>query len=297
MLTDIVSRLPNEDLAIAVSDDNAISLECGSSQYQVQGAAAEEFPKLPQLAATSAHTLPVSAFLAGIQRSLFAASTDETKQILNGVSIKAVQDGMEFVATDAHRLSFFRTDATGKQAIAAVLPVRSVRELEKLLANQTSEAVEVRFDEKQMIFQFPNQTLTTRLLSGRYPDYQQLLPKQFKYTADMERKRLIGCLERIAVLADQKNHIVKLDFSAQQGSLTVSVEAPDVGRGRENVAVQYVGQDFSVAFNVRYLLEGLKAMDATDVSFCLNGPSDPAVLKPVGDADYQYLIMPVSIRG
>ncbi|UFP95090.1 DNA polymerase III subunit beta [Gloeobacter morelensis] len=301
VLSDIISRLPNESLAMEVSEDNAISLVCGSSHYQVQGASAEEFPKLPELPDGAAHVLPVSEFLEGVQRSLFAASTDESKQILNGVSVKALKEGMEFVATDAHRLSFYRTDFTlpeaGTQAIAAVLPVRSVRELEKILGAQAGDSVEVRFDEKQMIFQFPNQTLTTRLLGGRYPDYQQLLPKQFQQTADMERKRLIGCLERIAVLADQKNHIVKLDFAPREHLMTVSVDAPDVGRGRESVPVQYSGQDFSVAFNVRYLLEGLKAMDATDVSFCLNGASDPAVLKPVGNGNYQYLIMPVSIRG
>ncbi len=294
---DIVSRLPNTDLTIEVSEDNGISLECGESQYVVQGATATEFPQLPELPETGAHLLPVGELLGGIQRSLFAASSDEGKQILNGVSLRAVAEGMEFVATDGHRLSFYRTDVVGGSAVAAVLPVRSLRELEKILAQQPAETVEVRFDEKQMIFQFPNQCLTTRLLNGRYPDYHALLPKNFTNTADMDRKRLINSLERIAVLADQKNHIVKLDFSAKTSAMTISVEAPDVGRGKESVPLQYGGQDLSVAFNVRYLLEGLKAMDSTDVSFCLNGAVNPAVLKPVGDREYQYLIMPVSIRG
>lgn len=307
MFSDIVTRLPDEDVTIEITQDDRITLECGRQlQYQVQGAGAEEFPRLPGLPDGLVHVLPISELLTGIQRSLFAASTDESKQILNGVSIRAVDGGVEFVATDGHRLSFYSVDLlTGKESpargdwtVTAVLPVRSLRELEKILAAQSASEVEVTFDEKQMIFQFPNQCLTTRLLNGRYPDYHQLLPKQFTNTADIDRKQLIAALERISVLASQKNHIVKLDFvGGDQSILTISVDAPDVGRGKESVAIQYRGSDLSAAFNVRYLLEGLKIIDATDVSFCLNGAVNPAILQPVGRQDYRYLIMPVSVRG
>jgi DNA polymerase-3 subunit beta len=296
VLGDIVSRLPNEELTIEVGSDESISLECGSSHYLVQGAGAEEFPRLPEVPETNLQILPVSELLDGVQRTLFAASSDESKLILNGVSIRTVDGGIEFAATDGHRLCFWRSEAASDRPLEAVLPSRSLRELEKLLAMQSTVEVEVSFDDKQMIFRFPNQCLTTRLLSGRYPDYHQLLPKEFANVADVDRKQLIACLERIAVLADQKNHIVRLDFAARRDQMVVSVEASDVGRGREGVNVQYAGKDLSVAFNVRYMLEGLKAMDSTDVSFCLNGPLNPAVLRPVGQNSYLYLVMPVSIR-
>jgi DNA polymerase III subunit beta len=240
--------------------------------------------------------LPVSELLGGIQRTVFAASGDENKLILNGVSIRTLSGGMEFVATDGHRLCFLRTDTTGEQKLEAVVPTRSLRELEKMLASQSTEEVEVNFDDKQMVFQFPNQCLTTRLLNGRYPDYHQLLPKEFVNVADIDRKQFISSLERIAVLADQKNHIIRLDLDAKLSTAVISVEASDVGRGKESLGIQYMGKDISVAFNVRYLLEGLKTMDATDISFCLNGPLNPAVVKPVGQGDFRYLIMPVSIR-
>jgi DNA polymerase-3 subunit beta len=296
VLADIVSRLPSEELTIEVGPDEGITLECGSSHYQIQGASAEEFPRLPEIAEGAARLLPVGELLSGVQRTLFAASSDESKLILNGVSIRTGGGGTEFVATDGHRLCFFRTQTDGDHSIEAVLPARSLRELERLLALQTTDAVEVRFDDKQMLFQFPNQCLTTRLLSGRYPDYHQLLPREFANSADLDRKQLIACLERIAVIADQKNHIIRLDLQAKQKAMIVSVEASDVGRGKESLPAHYTGKDLSIAFNVRYLLEGLKAMESTDVSFCLNGALNPAILRPVGETDYRYLIMPVSIR-
>jgi DNA polymerase III subunit beta len=296
LLGDIISRLPNEELTIDVGADESISLECGSSSYQIQGTNADEFPHLPEIAPEHSHILPVSELLGGIQRTVFAASGDENKLILNGVSIRTLSGGMEFVATDGHRLCFLRTDTTGEQKLEAVVPTRSLRELEKMLASQSTEEVEVNFDDKQMVFQFPNQCLTTRLLNGRYPDYHQLLPKEFVNVADIDRKQFISSLERIAVLADQKNHIIRLDLDAKLSTAVISVEASDVGRGKESLGIQYMGKDISVAFNVRYLLEGLKTMDATDISFCLNGPLNPAVVKPVGQGDFRYLIMPVSIR-
>jgi DNA polymerase III subunit beta len=164
-----------------------------------------------------------------------------------------------------------------------------------MLSANTAEKVEVSLDRGQVIFQLPDQRLTTRLLDGQYPNYGQLIPESFIRTADLERKSFLNALERISVLADQKNHIVRMDF-ASTGILTLSVDAPDVGSGKEQLEIRYTGEDLTIAFNVKYLLEGLRVIQASDIKLLFNGPVNPAVLKPIDGSDFSYLVMPVHLR-
>jgi len=158
-----------------------------------------------------------------------------------------------------------------------------------------AELLEARYDRSQIIFTMPDQTLTSRLLEGQYPNYGQLLPKNFARQVTINRKEFISVLERIAVIASQKNNIVRLEITSDQ--IALCVDAPDVGSGREEIAVELVGDDLTCAFNVKYLMDPLKVMDCLEVQLNLNGAVQPAVLKPVDSTDFQYLIMPVQIRG
>jgi DNA polymerase-3 subunit beta len=126
-----------------------------------------------------------------------------------------------------------------------------------------------------MIFQGASQTLTSRLLDGNYPNYRQLVPTSFERQISLDRKAFISALERIAVLADQKNNIVKLSIDATGQEIAISVDAPDVATGRESIPAQISGDDLDIAFNVKYLLEGLKAIDSSDIQIQLNTATSP----------------------
>lgn len=154
----------------------------------------------------------------------------------------------------------------------------------------------LRLDETQVLFDLGNQRLTTRLLEGQYPNYRQLLPKQFARQVTVDRQGLIRSLERIAVLASQKNDIIKIAVDAANQIIALSVEAQEVGSGREQIAAQVTGDDLDIAFNVRYLLDGLKSFDSTEVQMQCNAATSPAVLVPLGEAKITYLVMPVQIR-
>jgi DNA polymerase III subunit beta len=146
------------------------------------------------------------------------------------------------------------------------------------------------------VFEWGDQRLTSRLLEAQYPNYQQLLPKQFSHQMTVDRRSFLGALERISVLADQRNNIVKLSLDPAAGTVKVSVDAQDVGSGQETVSAQLTGEAMDVAFNVRYLIEGLKVVTSTEVQLQLNTPTSPAVLVPLGALKMQYLVMPVQIR-
>jgi DNA polymerase III subunit beta len=153
----------------------------------------------------------------------------------------------------------------------------------------------VQLEQGQVIFAWGNQKLTTRTLEGKYPDYRLLIPKQFQRQITIDRKQLLGALERIAVLADQTN-LVKFSINSQDGSIALSVEAQDRGSGRESLTAQISGEDLDIAFNIKYLMDGLKTLLTQEIVISLNGPLEPVILTPLGGLKMTYLVMPVQLR-
>jgi len=308
LLTDIVSRLPDGELTLeAEADGSLATLTCALGRYQVRGMAADQYPELPTLDNGEATHLLVESLVEGLRGSLFATSGDETKQVLTGVHVTAEGDEMEFAATDGHRLAVVQTVKPGAETETAAapkvatfdvtVPGKALRELERMLQMHPSvEAIAVRFDQGQLIFEWEHQRITSRLLEGQYPNYRQLIPRQFSRQMTVERRLFISALERIAVLADQKNNIVKLSLDGTKQEIVVSVDAPDVGNGREAVAAQISGEDLDIAFNVRYLLEGLKAFNTTEIQMQFNAATSPSIVTPLGGMKMTYLVMPVQIR-
>ncbi|WP_088890252.1 DNA polymerase III subunit beta [Leptolyngbya ohadii] len=302
LLSDIVSRLPEGEIILSDEGSEAlVTLTCSSGRYQVRGMGAEEYPELPTIEEGEVAQLPVEALIEGLRGSLFATSSDETKQVLTGVHITAEANGLEFAATDGHRLSVVQTiseDERDEAEFGVTVPGKALRELERMLqTNGTGETITVRFDQGQLAFVWEgNQRLTSRLLEGQYPNYRQLIPRQFARQMTVDRRQIISALERIAVLADQKNSIVKLSLSGVVQELVLSVDAQDVGSGREAIPAQISGDDLEIAFNVKYLLEGLKALNTTEIQMQFNTATSPSIVTPLGGVKMTYLVMPVQIR-
>lgn len=341
LLSDIVSRLPSGPMTLALratnangqaQDDAPVLLTSAAGQYQVRSLSAEEYPTLPEISLPAADAdgdfageesptaqaleLPIESLLQGIGQTLFAASGDETKQVLTGVHVKLLAGDppcLEFAATDGHRLAMVQVEAEGIPVASAhgeigldfTIPARTLREVERILGTQTvASTVELRFDRSQVQFVLPprasktqcQQRITSRLLEGQYPDYNRLIPRQFERQITLERRPLIESLERVGVLAAQRNDIVKFNLSAATQTLRISTEAPDVGSGEESLPVQMSGPDLELAFNVRYLLDALRVFHTQQVSLELNGATQPAIWKPLGAMRLCYLVMPVQLR-
>lgn len=304
LLESIIARLPAEDITIReTQEDAAVTITSSSGEYEVRGLSAEDYPNLPVIEDGQAAELSIEALLEGLKGALFATSADESKQVLTGVHLMAEPEVLEFAATDGHRLAVVRTsDESGSPddtdaKMDVTVPAKALRDLERMLQTYTSsEPISLKFDRTQVVFELGDQRLTTRLLEGQYPNYRQLVPKQFERQVTLDRKLMMDALERIAVLADQKNNIVKLSLNPDQQSVAVSVEAQEVGSGREVVAAQITGESLDIAFNVRYLLDGLKALGTTEVQLQCNSATSPSVIVPLGELQMTYLVMPVQIR-
>lgn len=179
---------------------------------------------------------------------------------------------------------------------AVTIPARALRELERLIsARSPEETVTLYVSDSQIAFECGRQRLVSRKLEGNYPDYHQLIPKGFKRTVSLERKRLISRLELMAVLADQRNHLVKFTIDGNKGELALSVDAQDLGNAKEVMSADITGDNCEIAFNVKYLLDGLKALPSTDILMQLNEANQPVIFSPLGGLKMTYLVMPVQI--
>jgi DNA polymerase-3 subunit beta len=310
LLGEIVARL---------AADSPITLDCPegteqleltslSGSYEMRGLPADDFPELPLVQTGQPIRLEAQALVKGLRATLFASSSDEAKQLLTGVHLQLDGRGLECAATDGHRLAVLRLPQEGGEAVpdpaaetvdpfAVTVPARSLRELERLLSGrQSQEPLSLFCDRGQVVFLWADQVLTSRSLDGAYPNYSQLIPDSFSRAITVERRALVAALERVAVLADQHNNVVKLSTENGSGQLQLQADAQDVGRGSESLPAGIQGEPIQIAFNVRYLLDGLKAMAADQVVLHCNAPTTPAVLRPLDEAAFTYLVMPVQIR-
>jgi DNA polymerase-3 subunit beta len=308
LLVDITSRLPEGEITLddesaeATGEGIIVTLKPRSGKYQVRAMGAEEFPELPVIETAEAIQLTAAALVEGLRGSLFATSADETKQVLTGVHLTVKQDTLEFAATDGHRLAVVETTnerpIDGGEQLEVTVPARALRELQRMLAHSSAaeETVDLYLDQGQVVFAWQNQRLTSRTLEGQYPAYRQLIPRQFERQVVIERKQFISTLERIAVLADQKNNIVKISLDGASQEITLSCEAQDVGSGTESMPAQISGEDIDIAFNVKYLMEGLKELASSEIQMHLNQSLTPVIFTPLGGLKMTYLAMPVQLR-
>ena len=295
LLGDIISRLPDQEITLECDDEWQTVITTESGNYQIRGLAADEFPELPTVEGEPL-VFPLADLVEGISRTQFVVSTDETKQVLTGVHISQDGDRLEYAATDGHRLSVLKQTANTENKFAITIPARALRELERL-ATGDDDQISLLVDDAQAVFLIGGRRLTCRTLGGAYPAYNQLIPAQFSRTITADRKRLIAALERVGVLADQKNNLVKLSTVFSTGRLIVAVEAQDLGNGKESFAADIGGMpgDFDIAFNIKYLLDGLKNLPGNEVKISMNEANQPVILTPLGESLMTYLVMPVQI--
>ena len=310
LLSEIVNKLPSEtpvSLDVDETSDN-ISIKSDRGSFNLKGIPSEDYPNLPFVESGTSLNIDSSSFLKALKLTIFASSSDDSKQLLTGVNFTFNLKYLESAATDGHRLAVVLVDnkenfdekedfASNEENLSVTIPTRSLREIEKLVSLRSSEnSIKLFYDKGQVVFISSNQIITTRTLEGSYPNYPQLIPDTFSKLFTFNTKNLIEALERIAVLADQQNSVVKIKLEDKDLAL-ISADAQDIGNANEMVPVSYDFDQFDIAFNVRYLLEGLKVITSQNVIFKCNLSTTPAVIVPEDNINsFTYLVMPVQVR-
>ncbi len=308
---EIVSKLSNDSPLVLTSDETSqqVELTSKSGTYQVRGMLSDDFPDLPLVESGTSFKLNPLLLSNAIKSTLFASSTDDAKQLLTGVNLTFDGYGIESAATDGHRLAVLNLNnilsnskeidsSTKFEKFSITLPSKSLREVEKFLSTcDISQPINLFIDKGQVVFISVEDIITIRALEGSYPNYSQLLPDTFENELEFDRKEFISSLERIAVLADQHNNVIKVTTDGSANLIKISTDAQDIGTGYESLPVSYNGDSFQIAFNVRYLLDGLKVIDSNLIKLSCNSPTTPAVFSPINsDVNFTYLVMPIQIR-
>ena len=312
ILAEIVAKLPNDSPVIlkVEEDSENILLKSDRGSFNLKGIASDDYPNLPFVDSGTSLDLNPSIFLEALRLTMFSSSNDESKQLLTGVNFKFKNQSLESAATDGHRLAVISTSEgenfsklemmnnsnNSDDYLSVTIPTRSLREIEKLVNTKIKEeAIKLFYDKGQIVFISSNQIITTRTLEGSYPNYSQLIPDSFSKIFKFERNSLINSLERIAVLADQQSSVVKININDDKFA-SISADAQDIGNAKELLPVSFNGDQIEIAFNVRYLLEGLRVISSENILLKCNLPTTPAVVVPDDDSSYTYLVMPVQVR-
>ena len=312
ILSEIVSKLPSESpVTLKVEEDTEnILLKSDRGSFNLKGIASDDYPKLPFVESGTSLDINPAGFLQALKLTMFSSSNDESKQLLTGVNFKFKDQSLESAATDGHRLAVVLTSEgenfskleminnlnIGDDYLSVTIPTRSLREIERLVSTKLKEdTIKLFYDKGQVVFISSNQIITTRTLEGNYPNYGQLIPDNFSKVFKFERNLIINSLERIAVLADQQSSVVKININ-DDNFASISADAQDIGNAKELLPVSFNCDQIEIAFNVRYLLEGLRVISSENILLKCNLPTTPAVLVPDDDSSFTYLVMPVQIR-
>ena len=310
LLSEIVNKLPSETPIVVEVEDSSdnILIKSDRGSFNLKGIPSDDYPNLPFVESGTSLNIDPSSFLKALKLTTFASSNDESKQLLTGVNFTFKKNYLESASTDGHRLAVVlvgnedhieekQISSETEDNFSVTIPTKSLREIEKLVTlKNTENSIKLFYDKGQVVFISSDQIITTRTLEGTYPNYSQLIPDTFSKLLTFNTKELTDSLERIAVLADQQSSVVKINLDENDLAI-ISADAQDIGSANESLPVSYNGEKFNIAFNVRYLLEGLKVISCENVILKCNLPTTPAVFIPEDNLNsFTYLVMPVQVR-
>ncbi len=296
-LQELARELPEHPVRIHSKGDR-FELSCGRASFKLNGMTRDEFPSFPQVNFSSSWKIPSKLLHELIRQTSFAVSTEESRPILNGVLWQLDGDSMRMVATNGHRLARMTVPAVGSSSPREdiIVPPKALTQVERLFS--ADDEVEVARSENHLGFRRNGTQVFTRLIEGPYPNYDQVIPRDNDKTAIANRNQLAHALRRMAVVASDQTHRVRLSFNGN--TLRFSVETPDLGEAHEEMEVEYQGDALEIGFNASYLLEVLKYMPTEDVKLTFKAPERAATIEPVGHGEdaapaYFCLVMPLRL--
>ena len=284
-LFELVRKLPKEELKIDAKD---LTLNIGSKsgRYKFLCIRPEEFPVIPNVAADVELSLESDLFERLIRRTIYSVSTDETRPALNGALLQVRDGELRIVATDGHRLSKASCKPAGGIPVApkgdVIIPLKALNQLLRLLPGATGP-IQVGISKNHACFTIGDTTLTTKLIEGPFPNYEQVLPKQNNKQLKVKREDLLQALDRVSVFSDSLTRQVKL--SIRPDRLTLIVQTPDQGEATEELTATYASEDLDIGYNATYLLDILRTIDCEEVDIRLNTPVTAGLIAPTASTD------------
>lgn len=296
-LVEIIRELPNAAIRLTASGEQRVTIECGRSRFRLLGLPREEFPAFPSVKFEGGWRTSSRELQKLISHVAFAASTEESRPILNGVLWELRPERMRMVATNGHRLARMdvpTAETQGASQADLIVPPKALEQIRRLFG--TEETVEIARSENHLGFRTGSTQVFTRLIEGPYPNYEQVIPRENDKAATADKLALSSALRRMSIVASDQTHRIRMAFA--NGTCKLSVQTPDLGEAQEELNVSYEGDPLEIGFNAAYLLEILKYIPTDEVRMTFKAPERAATCEPVGwddPASYLALVMPLRL--
>ena len=300
ILVETLKTFPDIPVAFSINPDTLmIEISAGEGKYKLSGHKSEEYPRTPSLEDTTAITFDSRLMSQAINKTLFATGNDELRLVLSGVFCELSPDDVTFVATDAHKLvRYRRTDLKSADSASFILPKKPLNLLKNILSSQELQ-VTIEYNKTNAFFSFSNIHLICRLIDGKYPNYDAVIPKENPNKLTIDRHALLTSIRRVSIFANQSTHQIRFKVSGQE--LILSAEDIDFSNeAKERLNCSYNGEDMEIGFNSKFLLEMLTNLETEEISLEMSAPNRAGILTPMNnenkDEDILMLVMPVMLN-
>ena len=298
-LSAFISSLPNEKITIEAQGQN-LHIECGKMKTQIQGFNPEEFPIIPEFKDSEFIEVDSRKFYSGLSQIIDIASLSQSRPEISGVYFSFSKNSIKVVATDSFRLGEknINLDNPIKKEYSFILPQKSAREIMNILENKEG-LVKICFSSNQVLFEVgmkevnhPQVQITSRLIEGEYPNYQDIIPIKFKTNVVLKRDEFLNQVKTASLFSGKVNE-VKLSFNQEKQEIEIFSASQDLGENKSVLPAKIEGESISASFNYKYLIDGILNIKSSEIIFDISKEEGPCILKPVGDSSYLYVVMPI----
>ena len=302
-LFEILKEIREPEVQITVADNSWVTIKSGRSEFRVVGLPSQDYPSLPAIERDGLIPLPSAGLLELIKRTIFAVGDNDTRYVLNGILVSVISGNaskatLRLVGTDGHRLAMAEEEVKVQQSslpsaeTKVIIPKKAALEIRRLLEEDDNEPL-VGFTKNMLIFRKSGLVLTSRVMEGAYPNYQQVVPKEGSKKVKVSREELEGALRRVSLLSRDKSYAIKLSFTKDRMHLSSS--NPDLGEANEEITAEHPGEEFSTGFNARYLLDVLSAIDGEYLTLQMETPLSPCLIQEHENPKFKAVVMPVKV--
>lgn len=298
-LIEIVNKLPDKPILFELDKSTQImQISCGSTKYEVISMESGDFPKVfRDIYEVNEFEIETEPFIKGIDHTVFACASPESRNVISGVIIKVRKDNIEMAATDGNRLTRIIQQISEKDIeneITIIIPSKALNEFARICQITEDKKVNIIISKVKVLFKTENFVLESQLLDGDFPPYSQLIPKSFPKNVIVNREEFLNALDRVSTMVSDRTSII--EFSFIHNKIKMLAQTPEEGKSNDEVDVQYQDGDLDIAFNYKYIIESVKNMDSENIKIGLNGSLSATMFTPINDDDYVCLIMPVQLK-
>ena len=298
LLLDTLKTFPNQPLTFKTEDNN-IEISSSQGKYDMAYFDGSEFPKAVSIESPSSTIIPGAILATAISKTIFAAGNDDLRPVMSGVFFQFAADGLTFVATDAHKLvKYVRTDVVANEAAEFIMPKKPLNLLKGILVGLDSD-VTIEYNDANAKFTFDNVVLVCRLIDGKYPNYEAVIPKENPNKLTVDRGTFLNSVKRVSIFSSKTTHQIRLKMAGTE--LNISAEDVDYSnKAEERLVCEYQGDDLQIGFNSRFLSEMLANLSSNEILIEMSLPNRAGILTPIdGVEDGEYitmLVMPVMLN-